>query len=153
MFGALTNIIKRVSKLDVNKIVRQSLSNTSIQQDILDLNKEDQLYDKGIDSTGDSLGEYSTATIEGTVNFEGKKQKGQRFDHITLKDTGEFYDSFIFKNNKDNFEIEADTLKEGTDLIDNFGKDILGLTDENKTKLGQWLVEPMQKSILSEIRK
>lgn len=153
MFDLLTNIIKKVSKLDGNKIVRQSLNNTSIQQDILDLNKQDQLYNKGIDAKGDSLGEYSLSTIDGTSNFEGKKQKGQRFDHITLNDTGDFYNSFIFKNNKDNFEIEADTLKEGTDLIDNFGKDILGITDENKSKLAGWLIEPIQKNILAEIRK
>jgi len=133
--------------------MRQSLSNTNIQQEILDLNRLDQLYDKGIDAKSDSLGEYSPATIEGTSNFLGKKQKGQRYDHITLNDTGEFYNSYVFKNEKDGFLIQADTLKDGTDLADEFGKDIIGLTEDNKSKVAGWLVEPMQQQILKAIKK
>jgi hypothetical protein len=151
MFGLLTGLVKKIKALDQNKMVRQALSNTAIQQEILDLNRLDQLYDKGIDSAGDSLGEYSPATIEGTANFLGKKQKGQRYDHITLNDTGEFYGSFIFRNKKDEFEIQADALKDGTDLTESFGNEIVGLTEENKSKLSGWLIEPIQKEIRKKL--
>ncbi len=174
MLDLLTSLLKKASKLDANKLMRQSLNNTAIQQEILDLNRLDQLYDKGIDAKDDSLGEYSPATIEGTANFLGKKQKGQRYDHITLNDTGEFYDSYIFKNEKDGFIIQADTIKSGgqiemtssvpatkgkkfiakfedTDLADVYGKDIIGLNNGNKSKLAGWLIEPMQKGIKKEL--
>lgn len=151
MFGPLKSLVKEVKKLDSNKLIQQSLNNTAIQQEILDLNRLDQLYDKGIDSAGDSLGEYSPATIEGTANFPGKKQKGQRYDHITLNDTGEFYNSFIFKNGKDAFEMTADTLKEGTDLTEDFGNDIIGLTQENKNKVAGWLIEPVREGIRKKL--
>jgi len=85
---------------------------------IIDLNTIDQLYNEGIDSLGNSLGEYSayTKSIKGA--------KGQRTDHITLKDTGEFYNSFrvILSGNK--LQIVANPIKEDTNLFREFGIDI-----------------------------
>ena len=64
---------------------------TSFRKLIIDLNTEEQLYSQGVDSKGVQLGEYSIYT-------KGLKQnKGQRTDHITLKDTGEFYKSFSIR--------------------------------------------------------
>ena len=44
-------------------------------------------------------------------------------------------ESFRIKLNKDSFEIIADTNKGDTDLLQEWGRDILGLTDENLQRL------------------
>jgi hypothetical protein len=89
------------------------------------LNTEEQLFEKGIDALGASLGEYSDFTKA------VKKANGQRLDHITLEDTGEFYKSFAIKVQNGGFLIIADGQKEDTNLFDRYGKEVLGLTDEN----------------------
>ena len=105
---------------------------------IISLNQDGQLFDLGIDSTGRLLstigGDYAASTVE------KKKSEGLPFDRITLFDTGAFYDSFIVKARKDEFEIIANTLKDGNDLQDDWGNKILGLTDESIEELqGEFL--------------
>lgn len=152
MFGKLIKVCKAVQKLDSDKILKKVLSNTGLQRDIMDLNTQDQLYDKGIDSKGKSLGQYSGATIEGMPGiFLGKKDKGQRFDHITLNDTGEFYHSWKFKNNSDNIVLSADATKGDTDLTKEFGNEIIGLTEENLQKVREWVVPDIIKNVRSDI--
>ncbi len=148
MFGPLIKVCKNAKKLNSDKILKEVLSNKGLQADIMDLNTQDQLYDKGIDSDGKSLGEYSGATIEGRPGiFLGKKEKGQRYDHITLNDTGEFYHSWKFKNNSDNIVLSADAQKGDTDLTKEFGKKIIGLTDGNLSKVREWVLPDLIKKV------
>jgi hypothetical protein len=86
----------------------------------------------GIDSKGKQLddigGEYSPYTVM------LKKDKGQITDHVTLKDTGEFYHSFrlYWLENEGAIHITADTMKDGgDDLITRWGQDIIGLDEQN----------------------
>lgn len=148
---ALIKIAKNTIKLDINKILSDIYKRPDVQEFILNLNRIDQLFDKGIDSTGESLGEYSANTIEGTPNYEGKKSKGQPYDRITLKDEGLFYDSFLFVIGADYFGIDADQIRGDTNLFDDFGKDILGLTEESLEKLREKLVPLIQVYALNEI--
>lgn len=127
----LVRRLDRVINLDADVIISNILRDAEFQRFIIDLNTEEQLFDQGIDSLGASLGDYAATTIEGTANFEGKKDKGQRFDHITLKDTGDFYKSFAIKVQNGGFLIVADGRKEDTNLLEEYGKEILGLTDGN----------------------
>ncbi len=93
---------------------------------IIQMNTEDQLEEHGIDSLGRSLGEYSPYTI-----IE-KQLKGQRYDHITLKDTGAFYDSWIVTVTRDSIVIDADDVSHyDQPLFQVWGEDVLGLTEEN----------------------
>jgi hypothetical protein len=129
---ALKNLALRIKNLSVLDLVHELSETPEFTDLIIDLNTKNQLYDKGIDSEGRSLGDYSANTIEGTNQYQGKKQKGQRYDHITLNDTGAFYESFkVFLDSNSDFEITADTLKDTTDLIEEYGENILGLTDES----------------------
>lgn len=169
MLDALTNLFKTAGKLSQDKMVKKSLSDKALQEEIIRMNTMDQLYELGIDSQGKALGSYSPATIEGTKNFLGKKQKGQRYDHITLNDSGKFYDSFKFKNEDMDFIITADTGKGSssmvrgfdansqsvktkkvheTDLVKEFGQDILGLTHEN---IG-YVIPEVKNDLLSQLR-
>ena len=99
---------------------------------IIELNTEgektSQLFELGVDSQGNRLGDYSGFT----KNI--KASKGQRIDHITLKDTGEFYKSFKVTPNKKGFRITANPNKDDSNLFDDFGVDIVGYK-ENVFKL------------------
>jgi len=123
-------------ELDVNALLRKIVQKPEIKAFILRLNRQ-QLYNKGEDSKGESLGEYSPFTIE------EKRSKGQPFDRITLFDSGEFYNSFYIKVSGNEIEILSDPIKDdGTNLLREFGEDILGLTEEDQDKLSE-MIEPM----------
>ena len=89
-----------------------------------DLNRE-QLYDFGVKASGELLPDYKPSTVA------IKRRKGQIYDHMTLKDTGAFHKSFSLKREKDGVEMLASDAKTG-ELIERYGKDILGLTDGSK---------------------
>lgn len=130
----LRDLLTKVIKLNPDKILKQALDGSELQEKIIDLNFESQLYEAGITADGKSLGSYSPVTIQ------IKQERGQRTDHITLRDTGDFYNSAKFINKPKEFIIVADTLKideqtgETTDLVKEYGN-ILGLSKESKTVL------------------
>lgn len=104
---------------------------------IIELNTKNQLFDKGIDSTGRQLsdigGEYSLVTMQLAAK-KGKPKKSRT--HINLNDTNEFYQSFkVYLDSQSDFKITADTIKDTTDLLSDWGKDILGLTEDSLTML------------------
>ena len=123
--------------LDVDDIAYNIAQTNEHKRLVISLNTEgkptSQLYELGENSLGQRLkgkkilkdGEYTPFTKS------IKQEKGQRFDHPTLKDSGAFYASFIVKPYKGGFEIDADPVKDETNLFDELGKDILGLNDEN----------------------
>lgn len=115
-----------------------------IKDEIIYLNTIEQLYEKGIDSEGLELFPFYS---ESTILY--KKENGQRFDHVTLNDTGAFYDSFEVIVSKDYFLINADPMKDDDNLLDIYGEDVLGLTEESKRKI----VELAYKVLIDKIRK
>lgn len=161
--NALRKLAANMKKLDGNKLLHQVLDNSSIQHDILDLNRQDQLYEKGITADGVTLGQYSPFTLQ------EKSKKGQRTDHITLYDTGKFYGTFRFANRGKQFVISADTLKGATfyvpikgasgatrkeretDLME-YGR-ILGLTQHNLAIVAGWVRAPLVEKITNAILK
>lgn len=123
--------LRKVQRFDVNAILFAVWKNPRVQNFIIELNTEgqttSQLFEKGEDSQGVSLGDYSAFTTQIKI------EKGQRIDHITLKDTGDFYETFVVIPFLRGFRIEADGDKgEGDNLFDDFGQDITGLSEENK---------------------
>jgi hypothetical protein len=107
------------------------------EEDVIDLiivlNTEgmatSQLYELGIDSKGVALedigGEYSAFTIAEKI------RKGQPIDRITLKDSGEFYDSFEVVADSVGFNFIVDPLKGDNNLFEDWGQDIVGLFPPN----------------------
>jgi hypothetical protein len=145
---ALESIIKtfdNIINLDQDLIIENILKDKDFQRFIIDLNTEEQLFEKGIDSLGASLGEYSDFTKA------VKRIKGDRIDHITLLDTEEFYKSFAIKVQNGGFLIIADGQKEDTNLLERYGKEILGLTDENLQIVIDAIKEKLIPIILSSI--
>lgn len=118
---------------------------------IVSLNTQDQLFNKGIRSDRTQIGEYTDFTIS------IKRAKGQRYDHITLKDTGDFYDSFAaFVDNSGDIEIETDPVKTDefglqTNLIFRYGEKIVGLTPENLDIVRSKILKPVQDYVLRKV--
>jgi len=122
-------LLSNLNKLDVNDVLFFVWKQGLVQDKIIELNTEgeptSQLFELGEDSEGVTLGEYTP------FSKELKIEKGQRIDHITLKDTGDFYDSFKVQAMKNGFRITANPTKDDTDLFEEFGVQIVGLNKEN----------------------
>lgn len=91
---------------------------------IIDMNVQDQLYERGIDRNGNSLPEYLPITVR------VKQTRGQPFDRTTLRDTGEFHRSWTIRIADTFFEIVPEDIKTEL-LVAKYGEEIIGLTDEN----------------------
>jgi len=118
----------------------EAMKQGQVSAQIIDLNQK-QMYDFGVDSKGVTLGEYAPLTKM------LKAQKGQKISNVTLKDTGEFYDSMKVK-----FEfqilITGDMKKPDTDL-ETIYPFALGLTEENKEEI----LPEIKERIIENIRK
>jgi hypothetical protein len=112
-----SNFIKNINK-NAEKVLNKY--KPEITDDIF----QNQLYDKGIDGTGKSLGKYKSTTIF------SKNAKQQKTSNITLKDTGDFYNGgkTIIKG----LEINIMSSDSKSSLLqDIWGKEILELTKDN----------------------
>jgi len=113
------------------------------KKQIIDWIQQDQLIDEGINKFGKIIGCYSYAT---ELISNGKKKQG---DHYNLFDTGAFFRSFVVIVGIDAIKIDANAQKGEDNLFKKFGNKIIGLTDENFTKLK----ELVKKSYISYARK
>lgn len=95
---------------------------------ITDMNSEDQLYEQGINRLGVNIMDYAPYS---PLTIEIKKEKGQPYNRVTLRDEGDFEQSFYVEADAQQFTIKAADWKT-EDLIQRYGRQILGLTEENK---------------------
>lgn len=138
-FDDLYTMFDNAKKLDPVQAWLFSVDNDETKEEIIRLNTEDQLEEQGVDRNGVSLGGYALFTITEKI------QKGQRYDHVTLKDTGAFYNSFVVEVTKDGFSIIADDVAfYDRPLTESYGLDILGLTTENEEWLGAFILDKYQ---------
>ena len=133
MLDALTNILMVARSLNQDTAVK-AFDNESTTNMVVEMNTEEQLFELGQDESGALLenigGDYATKTKL------YKRQQGQPIDRVTLKDTGEFYRSFRAEvQYNGDIIITANTIKEGEDLQQRWGKGILGLNKQSKEKL------------------
>ena len=123
---SLVNLANRVKSLSVNDCLHELSEHTEFTDLIIELNTRKQLYEKGVNSLGESIGEYSRYTKA------IKQQQGAISDHVTLNDTGDFYNSFrVYLDSSFNFVITANVIKDTSDLITDWGREILGLSEES----------------------
>lgn len=139
-------------KLKVNNILFKILKLHKTQQFILNLNKQDQLFNKGINSENVSLesigGSYSDNTIYGTNQYPGKLELGLPIDRITLFNTGGFYYSFKLFFTSNEFKIEANPDKDGLNLFTEWGKEVLGLTEDSINKLKVYVLPLIKDEVI-----
>lgn len=129
----IENMIKRVSEFE------QKLSSGLLVHDIIieneayicDMNAEEQLYEQGVNRVGVNISDYAPYS---PVTIQIKQIKGQPYDRVTLRDEGDFHSSFYIEADNMQFEIKASDEKTEF-LIRKYGRQILGLTDENIQEL------------------
>lgn len=105
---------------------------------IIGWNADDQLYDKGITATGVSIWDYAPYS---PVTIQYKQEEGQPYDRVTLRDTGEFHQSFYLQIDNEKFTFDAEDWKT-RDLLRLYGDEIMGLTDYNIQRLEDEILLP-----------
>lgn len=98
---------------------------------ILDMNSEEQLFEQGINRLGVDISDYMPYS---PLTIAIKEEKGQPTNRVTLRDEGDFESSFFLEVSDKQFEIKAGDWKT-EELIKKYGRQILGLTDSNISKL------------------
>jgi hypothetical protein len=126
-------VLEKVKEIDAVKLMVQAMQEPApvyIEQQKL------QMYD-GINSQGLAIEpEYHPFTV-----IE-KERKGQISTHVTLKDTGDFYNAIYIENRATDFLIDSKDRKSNT-LQEKYGDEIFGLDTDYK----QPYLEQVQKQI------
>lgn len=126
MISGLIDKFKKVGEeLDTGEMAKKIVrDNDNI---LIDMNAQDQLYAKGVNRLGVRIDEYQPYR---PLTIKVKIEKRQPYDRVTLKDTGEFYDSFYVETAEDRFYIKASDEKTNW-LIKKYGAEIFGLTNDS----------------------
>ena len=146
----LGQTLKRTRKLSAQKLFIRIGNEEDIIELIIRFNTEgeptSQLFELGVDSNGTDLGEYTPFTIE------QKLAKGQPIDRITLKDDGGFYKSWRVKATQEGWEFSVDPIKDDTNLIEEWGEDIVGLFPPNLKRVIRILLNRYRQETLRIIQ-
>lgn len=146
MDEAINKVKNFIDFLKIDKIMKRVIfADGEMREFIISLNQE-QLYDSGRDSKGEELGYPGYAQYTMYI----KEEKGQRYDHVTLKDHGYFYDSFYVKWTSTGIEIWAEDEKT-EDLVLRYGEDIFGLDLLSMEELRVKLIDTINRVIREKI--
>ena len=152
---ALLRVLRKTKKLDPFKLVDDIIRSNNLLDYIIKLNTEAQLFNRGISTDGMKIIPPYAETTKSI-----KKRKGQPSTRVTLKDSGDMYKTWEVKLSKLYITITANLIKEGKnkdgnnidiDLEIKYGKNIVGLTDENLQKLINKIQREFKKEILKQI--
>lgn len=127
--GKIDDLLKRVvqfnDELTSGRLMQKIIWDNEAY--IIDMNAEEQLFEQGVNRLGVSIMDYAPYS---PVTIAIKEAKGQPTNRVTLRDEGDFQSSFFLEVGDKQFEIKASDFKT-EDLIKKYGRQILGLTDEN----------------------
>lgn len=119
-------ICENLTKKNVDKTLKNSIESVEFYNLVVD---DMILYNfsrfqnyEGVPFS-DIGGEYSPYTQE-VKNLKGNQ--------VNLYDTGEFYNSFVINEINLDFEIKADTIKDGQDLEEDWGE-LQAISKDNET--------------------
>lgn len=128
----IIDICNRAKQLNENSLLIELFQSNEFRLFLIETNKN-QLYRFGIDNNEKKLksdyARFGQVYADSTINR--KQSLGQPTDRVTLKDTGDFYNSFEVLNIDNTLIIASETISYTDKLVENFGLDILGLTAEN----------------------
>ena len=132
---AKTDLVKKLKQVKLLKQVDAWFYSfdKEVQEYVIEyLIQKHQLIDLGVNAKGNVIGRYSQLTEQ----INPTKRAGS---HYTLFDTGEFFNSMFIKVMNDGFIVDADADKTNflgtTNLFEQYGNDIVGLTEESMTAL------------------
>ena len=113
---------------------------------VIHMNAEEQLFEKGENRLGVSISDYQPYS---PITIEEKRIRGQPYNRVTLRDTGDFESSFFIRYTPDGFEIAASDWKTD-DLVRKYGREIFGLNRENLEELIHSYILPFLRGKLVE---
>ncbi len=124
---------------DVNAILK------ILKQDIIDINRDDNLFNEGIGTDGNVLGVYSKATEQITQGRQGAgfpKRAGSPFNFY---DTGEMFKSFDLRVGRDSFTIfnTSDSLNAFSQRTGIPENRIIGLPKDDQRKVNFEMILPL----------
>lgn len=115
---------------------------------VLDMNFDEQLQEEGVNRNDVPIMDYQPYSP--ATEFI-KAQKGQPYDRVTLHDEGDFAgDGEVVRVNDETAEIVSRDAKSES-LQDKYGKEILGLKEDNMTELKEYYVKPYLQEKLKEV--
>jgi hypothetical protein len=142
----ILHVAEKLARTNVTKTLVKILNKKATQKFITDLNTKVQLFDYGEDSQGVQLSAIGGLYAESTIRLSRPKKKNR--SHINLKDTGDFYKTFdVTVKANSNFTITANTMKQGQNLEDRWGDNIVGLQDENVIKVMDYLRDEFYREV------
>lgn len=95
-----------------------------------------RLYNRGIDGDGNKiLPDYQPSTIA------SKKEDGQKTSHVTLRDTGSFYNSLFLTYKRGLLQIDSMSDKKSP-LVSKYGPAILDLTEQEHENIINNIITP-----------
>jgi hypothetical protein len=129
-------IARNVKKLNEETAFKKVISTPAIQLEAIRLNRDEQLFKRGVDVFGVSMrSQYARGSnVYADYTIAIKNDKNQPTDRVTLRDTGAMYRTFKTKIVGDELMLDVDSIKEGKDLqktwgqfvgLDEFSKEIL----------------------------
>lgn len=137
---ALENILTAASTLNYIELFEEAVR--QLKPKFEEIQKR-QLYERGVDGEGKSLGQYAVSTSA------RKRRKFQPTEHITLFDTGEYYESKELIITDGEFQMSEDPIKNGRSLYDRFGIFIAGWDEQSIEEIVFYLRARMQ-TLLNE---
>lgn len=144
--ASIRNLVYRLRKF--KDILNDELKNEIMKHEdvIIQMVVRDQLYDQGIEGHGISIMSYQPYTAR---TMQIKQRKGQPYDRVTLRDTGEFYSSLHVEFDDDGFYVTS-TDDKAKYLLARYGKTIFRLTNQNFTELLRNYIRPELQQKLKE---
>lgn len=146
---SIRNLAWRLRKFD--EILGKELVNEimSHEKEIIEAIVQNQLYERGINGTGVEIMSYKPYRPR---TIKNKQRKGQPYNRVTLKDTGEWYNSLRLVYDVDGFFITS-TDEKNTYLKKKYGPTILRLTNENLSMILNKYIRPNLKVKLEKYLK
>jgi hypothetical protein len=152
------NVIKKVKVAveDIESSIFPTLKDVFTRHSdiIKEINTEQQLYARGENSKGVSLGSYAESTRRIKI------KKIQPVDRVTLKDTGDFYKSIEIIVEDDQIQIVSNLKTDGEDDVDyyifltlQYGDNILGIQEKELLDFTKKYISPELENNINEIIK
>ena len=126
-------IARNVKKLNEETAFQKVIRNPAIQLEAIRLNRDEQLFKRGVDVFGVSMrSQYARGSnVYADYTIVLKREKNQPTDRVTLRDTGAMYNTFKTKIVGDELMLDVNSIKEGKDLQKSFGQ-FVGLDEFSK---------------------
>lgn len=135
----LRDLLERLQffQLNTDEIILQVIQDR--ERDVVRYVTEMQLFMEGL--RGEDGAFLMDVHPYHPYTIQVKMEKGQPTDRVTLRDTGDFHDSFFIEYGDAEFLITASDWKT-EELMEKYGEGIMALSDENLKGLRSGIIRP-----------